>query len=576
MIHCWSGPRSLSTCFLYSFAMRPDCTALDEPLYPHYLTTYSELYRPYREELLSTSITDGNEVLRQINSKESSEKPLVFAKHIGKFLVNLDRSLLYNADALYILLVRDPLDMILSWSHNEDVHREECSLENTCLPQLVQVFSEVKRLTGKCPVIIDVELLQEYPEPILRELCCRLKIPFCSEQLSWPAGPKPGLDGIWAPFWYEEVHKSTGFAKKAGRDQVRSYPALSPAQLAVYREAIPFYQILKRHAIGHSPLNPGSSTYLPNYSDLSPGLGPLVSFTDPRNLDILAWVGDSLVPREHAKVSVFDSAVQGGDACWEGLRVYKGRIFALRAHLKRLAHSAKSLKFEGIPSEEYIRRAIKKTLDVNGMHDGVHIRLTLTRGAKISSSMNPNFNLFGTNLIVLPEWKAVCGPTTYDNSSGIVLVTSSTRRNSPQSIDSKIHHNNLINNILAKIDANNAGAADAIMLDTDGFVAETNATNLFLVKNGELLTPSADFCLPGCTREIVIQIARELGIPVTERRISLTEFYTADEVFTTGTMGEITPVKQIDGRKIEGGNIVIRSLQAVYSEKTKILSEDII
>jgi len=417
-------------------------------------------------------------------------------------------------------------------------------------------------------------VLQENPEEVLRELCARLQIPFCSEQLGWPAGPKPE-DGMWAAYWYSEVHKSTGFVKKSDGDRNKSYPSLSRAQLEVYREAVPFYQMLKRHAIGHSLANPGSSIFTPNFSDLSKDFSPIANFTDPRNIDLLAWVGDSLVPREYAKVSVFDSAVQGGDACWEGLRVYDGQIFALETHLRRLMHSAKSLKFEGIPSESFIRHAIKKTLDVNGMHDGVHIRVTLTRGPKISSSMNPNFNIFGTNLIVLPEWKAICGPTTYDNTSGIILVTSSTRRNSPQCVDSKIHHNNLINNIMAKLDANRAGAADAVMLDVDGFVAETNATNLFLVQSGELLTPSADHCLPGCTREVIITIARELSIKVTERRISLTEFYTADAVFTTGTMGEITPVKEIDGRKIEGDSKIVQRLQAAYRRKVREESDDI-
>jgi branched-subunit amino acid aminotransferase/4-amino-4-deoxychorismate lyase len=238
--------------------------------------------------------------------------------------------------------------------------------------------------------------------------------------------------------------------------------------------------------------------------------------------------------------------------------------------------SAKILKFENIPNEKFIRYAIKNTLSANGMNDGVHIRLTLTRGPKISSSMNPKFNLFGCVLIALPEWKLICGPTTYDNSKGISLVTSSIRRNSPQCLDSKIHHCNLINNILAKIDANNGSAADAVMLDCDGFVAETNATNLFCVKNQILYTPSADYCLPGCTRDVVINIAKSNNIVCVEKRLSISEFYTADEVFTTGTMGEITPVKSIDKRDISGPFDLTKQLQSLLLIQTANFSENII
>jgi branched-subunit amino acid aminotransferase/4-amino-4-deoxychorismate lyase len=181
------------------------------------------------------------------------------------------------------------------------------------------------------------------------------------------------------------------------------------------------------------------------------------------------------------------------------------------------------------------------------------MRLTLTRGEKCTSSMNPVFNVYGTTLIVLAEWKATEGKTTYDNVAGISLITASQRRNSPNTVDSKIHHNNLINNILPKIQANLAGCADAIMLDVEGYVSETNATNIFMVDDGVLLTPHADACLPGITRATVLALAAELGIPVEVRRVSLSEFHSADEVFTTGTMGELTPVTKIDGRVIGTG-----------------------
>ncbi len=273
----------------------------------------------------------------------------------------------------------------------------------------------------------------------------------------------------------------------------------------------------------------------------------MIQKIDQRNKDIKVFVGGKLYPRDEAKVSVFDSSVQGGDAVWEGLRVYNGRIFCLDKHIERLHESAKTLMFADIPSGEYIKDAVMNTLKANSMKDGAHIRLTLTRGEKITSGMDPRLNQKGSCLIVLAEWKK----PVYDNEAGIKLITSGIRRNSVQNLDSKIHHNNLINNILAKIEANYSGADDALMLDYSGFVSETNATNIFMAKKNILLTPYADSCLPGITRGIVLKIAKELDIEYKERNISLSEFYNADEVFTTGTMGELTPVTEIDGRKIE-------------------------
>ena len=284
---------------------------------------------------------------------------------------------------------------------------------------------------------------------------------------------------------------------------------------------------------------------------------------DPRNRDIVIHVGGKLLPRAAAKVSVFDSAVQGGDAVWEGLRVYRGRIAALDGHLRRLQNSAKTLAFAGVPSSDEVREAIFATLEANGMRDEAHIRLTLTRGEKITSGMNPRFNQSGCCLIVLAEWK----PPVYSDD-GIRVVTASTRRNSPLFLDSKIHHNNLLNNILASIEANVAGVDSAIMLDIDGFVAETNDTNLFVVRDDKLFTPFADACLPGLTRNMILDICAEQGIPAAESRLSLTELYCADEVFTSGTMGELTPVLEADGRIIGDGTIgpLTRRLQALHRE----------
>ena len=199
---------------------------------------------------------------------------------------------------------------------------------------------------------------------------------------------------------------------------------------------------------------------------------------NPQNANLQVWVGDRLWPRDQAKVSVFDSAVQGGDAVWEGLRVYSNGIFALDYHLDRLFASAHAMAFANVPIRDEVRSAIFQTLEANGMRADSHIRLTLTRGEKITSGMDPRLNQKGCTLIVLAEWKK----PVYDNAAGVRIVTSAIRRNSPQFVDSKIHHNNLINNILAKIQANVAGADDALMLDERGFVAEMNGTNLFMIR----------------------------------------------------------------------------------------------
>jgi branched-chain amino acid aminotransferase group I len=284
---------------------------------------------------------------------------------------------------------------------------------------------------------------------------------------------------------------------------------------------------------------------------------------DPRNADILIHVNGRLLPRGEARVSVFDSVVQGGDAVWEGLRVYKGRIAALDEHLGRLQHSAKALAFASVPGPDEIRRAVFATLEANGMTDETHIRLTLTRGEKITSGMNPRLNRSGCTLIVLAEWK----PPVYSDD-GIRVITASTRRNTPQCLDSKIHHNNLLNNILAAIEANVAGVDSAVMLDVNGFLSETNDTNLFVVRNGRLLTPFADACLPGITRQMILDIAAGEKIPAAEKNLSLTELYTADECFTTGTMGELTPVLEADGRTIGDGRrgVLTRRLQELHRD----------
>ena len=269
---------------------------------------------------------------------------------------------------------------------------------------------------------------------------------------------------------------------------------------------------------------------------------------DERNRDLIVSVNGTLTHRDQAAVSPFDSAVQGGDAVWEGLRLYQGRIFRLDEHLARLRRSARALAFTSVPPDEEITGQIRRVLTANQMTDGVHIRLTLTRGVKITSGMDPRLNQSGPTLIVLAEHK----PPVYD-AGGITLITSSVRRPPPDSLDPKIHHNNLLTSILAKIEANAAGADDALMLDHRGFVAETNATNVFLVAGGALGTPAAAACPEGITRGAVLELAARAGIGCALGDYSLSQLHAADELFVTGTMGGIAPVTALDGRIIGDG-----------------------
>lgn len=269
---------------------------------------------------------------------------------------------------------------------------------------------------------------------------------------------------------------------------------------------------------------------------------------DKRNRDLIVNIDGRLLHRDEAGVSPFDSSVQGGDAVWEGLRLYDGRIFKLEEHLARLRSSARALAFNEIPADNEIIDEIRRTLAANSMRDGVHIRLTLTRGIKYTSGMDPRLNRSGPTLIVLAEHKA----PVYDRS-GLRLITSSLRRFGPDTLDPKIHHANLLQSILAKIEANAAGADDALMLDGRGFIAETNATNFFIVSGGVVMTGRTVACPEGITRATVLELCAEHGIPWQVRDLSLTEAYRADEAFCTGTMGELASVTGIDGRTIGDG-----------------------
>ena len=284
-----------------------------------------------------------------------------------------------------------------------------------------------------------------------------------------------------------------------------------------------------------------------------------------QNRELIVNINGRLMHRDEAGVSPFDSAVQGGDAVWEGLRLYDGRIFKLHEHLDRLRRSAHALAFVEIPPNEKLIEEIRRTLAANAMRDGVHIRLTLTRGLKITSGMDPRLNQSGPTLIVLAEHK----PPVYAKS-GLRLITSKMRRPPPEILDPQIHHANLLNSILAKIEANQAGVDDALMLDLRGFVAETNATHLFLVRQGEVVTSRVLACPEGITRATVLEICAAEGIPHRESDLTSEDAYRADEVFCTGTMGELAAVTQVDARSIGNGLVgpITQRLSNAYARRT--------
>ena len=293
---------------------------------------------------------------------------------------------------------------------------------------------------------------------------------------------------------------------------------------------------------------------------------------DERNRNLIFNINGQLVHRDNAGISPFDSAVQGGDAVWEGLRLYNGRIFKLHEHLDRLERSARALSFAEIPLREEIIEEIKRTLAANKMSDGVHIRLTLTRGLKITSGMDPRLNQNGPTLIVLAEHK-----TPVYAKTGLTLATSKVRRPPRDVLDARIHHANLLNSILAKIEANNAGADDALMLDTRGFVAETNATHVFIVRNsdksrasGDLATSRVVACPEGITRATIIEICAAEKIRCIETDLSVVDAYGAHEMFCTGTMGELAAVTKIDNRQIGDGKVgpMTKRLSDLYAKRT--------
>ena len=286
--------------------------------------------------------------------------------------------------------------------------------------------------------------------------------------------------------------------------------------------------------------------------------------SDQRNASILINVNGELKPRAEAVVSVFDSGFMLGDGVWEGLRVDKGRAAFLDRHLDRLFEGAKAIAMNVGLTREALLKRLYETLEANGMEEGVHVRLMVTRGVRSTPYQDPRIVVGGPTIVIIPEHKQP-DPAVYER--GLKLFTVHVRRGDPAVQDQKINSHSKLNCILASIQATQAGADEALMLDPHGFVATCNSTHFFIVRKGEVWTSSGKYCLGGITRGLTLEIAREAGVPAIEKDFSLTDVYGADEAFVTGTFAGIVPVREIDGRQLTCRGPMVERLQHLYAER---------
>jgi branched-chain amino acid aminotransferase len=293
--------------------------------------------------------------------------------------------------------------------------------------------------------------------------------------------------------------------------------------------------------------------------------------SDPRNASILISVNGELKPRNLAVVSVFDSGFMLGDGVWEGLRVHKGKLGFLDRHLDRLFEGAKAIAMDvGLTRDELTRR-LYETIDANNMTDGAHVRLMVTRGVRSTPYQDPRVVVTPATVVIIAEYKEP-DPAVYER--GLRLFTVHVRRGDPAVQDQKINSHSKLNCILASIQATQAGADEALMLDPHGFVATCNSTHFFIVRKGEVWTSSGKYCLGGITRQLVLEIARDAGIPAIEKDFSLTDVYGADEAFVTGTFAGIVPVREIDGRELTCRGPMVERLHKLYAERLERDAEE--
>ena len=286
--------------------------------------------------------------------------------------------------------------------------------------------------------------------------------------------------------------------------------------------------------------------------------------SDPRNASILINVNGALKPRDEAVVSVFDSGFMLGDGVWEGLRVVNGRLAFLDRHLDRLFEGCKAIAMDIGLSREELAGRLYESLDANRMDEGVHVRLMVTRGVRSTPYQDPRVVISPATVVIIPEYKEP-DPAVYER--GLKLFTVHVRRGDPAVQDQKLNSHSKLNCILASIQATQAGADEALMLDPHGFVATCNSTHFFIVRKGEVWTSSGKYCLGGITRGVMLEVCREAGIPVLEKDFSLTDVYGADEAFVTGTFAGIVPVREVDGRRLECRGPMVERLQQLYRER---------
>jgi len=271
---------------------------------------------------------------------------------------------------------------------------------------------------------------------------------------------------------------------------------------------------------------------------------------DPRNKDIKIYINGELFPRAEAKISVFDSGYLVGDGIWEAFRVHKGKMLFVDQHLDRMWQSAKVIGLQLPFSKDDLLQMVQKTLDANNMSDHIHARVMVTRGFKKTPSQDPRLTISGPNVVIIAEHKIASDET---KNNGISLFTSNIRRGSPDYLDPRLNCHSKLHEVQALIQALEAGADEALMLDIHGFVATCNATNFFMVKGEEVWTSTGQYCMNGITRGNVIKVCKENNIICKEKNFSLFDVYGADECFVTGSFGGLTPVIKIDGRMIGEG-----------------------
>ena len=573
---------------MYSFGQRSDMLDVcDEPLYALFLRRHPELARPYRSQVLQAQPEiDGVERLESLiqratalQAKERRAQPsgsgtganlnLIYMKHMAKHAEGMPPSMFTRPKHKHFLLVRCPDAVIGSFSRVL-----EPSLLETCYPALMELYSQIRIATGDPPAVVLSEDLVERPESTLRALCSSLNIPFDSNMLSWPSGPKP-YDGVWAPWWYKTTHASTGFGSEPStlsRDQqqqgVKIFPSLTPSERLLLDECRPFFEFLRNRALSI----PEAATDEEARWQKTGGRGTHAYERDSRSNSVLVGIRNGhfgkngafdLVCRREAKVSVLDAGFMLGDGVWEGIRLHRGRFLFLEDHLDRLYEGAASLDMvAALPARSCLVDMLRATVDANRMQDGVHIRVMVTRGLKSTGYQHPNCTIGQATVVILPEYKVA------EDSSGIRLFTVHVRRGNPDSQDPAWNSHSKLNCIAACIQASKAGADEALMLDPRGFVATCNSTNFFIVRNSQVWTSRPGHIMQGITRGNIIKLCVKHSIPCQECDFTLTQVYSAHEAFVTGTFGGVIPVTQVDGRVIGAGvkGDVCSRLQKLYAQ----------